>query len=198
MEGNHWARENQSLGEAGVLVTGPPKWFSKKNIASMSPLAFLLYFLFPSLPFSMYVCDPIIFIGLFIYSALLGVLTGSEHPPPRVEKAQVNKTKASFGPRPHKAQSNAGYRQLNSNCNARGSWEPVGWASIRARPRVSTRRSWSKPHGTKWEWVSGMCRGLGGQGAPSPRGGVLIYPQAHACEVWGGFSIGCAAIRLMF
>lgn len=27
------------------------------------------------------------------------------------------------------------------------------------------------------------CRDLGGQGAPSPRGGVLICPQAHACEV---------------
>lgn len=41
MEGNHWARENQSLGEAGVLVTGPPKCFAKKNVASVSPLEFL-------------------------------------------------------------------------------------------------------------------------------------------------------------
>lgn len=95
MEGNHWARENQSLGEAGVLVTGPPKCFAKKNVASVSPLVFLT----PCASLSrvrMRPCYPYSFIYSFSTFFWWGGLTGSGHPPPRVEDAQVNKQKRAL------------------------------------------------------------------------------------------------------
>lgn len=130
----------------------------------------------------------------FIRSALFEGPHCESTPSARSSGCTSKQTKASVASCPHKVQSNAGYGQLSSDCNAMRKvlWfvKPLGLMGahrmrIHLNQTESGRRSWRAPLGAGWKMVPGMCQVLGGQGALFSRYGSLGVSSGSCMQSLG-------------